>query len=677
MGEVYRARDPRLGRDIALKVLPAAWSADVGRLHRFEQEARAAAALNHPNILAVHDIGSQDGAPYIVSEVLDGATLRERLRNGPLPLRKAIEYAQQIARGLAAAHDKGIVHRDLKPENIFITDDGRVKILDFGLAKLTRPESVGDGQTLTQTLASDPGTILGTVGYMSPEQVRGKPADARSDLFSFGAILYEMLSGKRAFHGESAAETMSAILKEEPPELTETNRNVPPALERIVRHCLEKNPQERFHSAHDVAFDLELMSGISGPSKTGIESVRTLPRMGTRSAAVLAGLVLAAFLIGMAVRGGRVRQQPSFQQVTFRRGHVSAARFAPDGQAVIYSAAWQGKPYEVFTTVAGSTESRALGLGDTDLLAVSTVGELAVRTDPHALSPVMTAGMLGRTSLAGGVPREVMDGVQWADWSPDGKNLAIVHDAAGRARLEFPPGKVLYETGGWISSARFSPAGDRIAFLDHPSRTGDPGNVVVTTVSGERQVLSTGWVSLQGLAWSPHGDEVWFTGTRAGANRSIYGISVKGKERLVLRTPNTLTLHDTTRDGRVLMNVDVWRVGITALPPGASQEQDLTWADFSATRDLSPDCKLLLFDETGEAGGGPGVYLYSAARRIFSGTSGLWRSKFSLSGWQMGSWVCYARHQSDPDTAHRPRRAPGPAERRGLPLSKLELAAQR
>jgi eukaryotic-like serine/threonine-protein kinase len=260
MGEVYRARDPRLGREVAIKILPASFSSDPSRLSRFEQEARAAAALNHPNILAVYDIGTHDGSPYIVSELLDGATLRERLRTGPLPVRKAIDYAQQIARGLAAAHDKGIVHRDLKPENIFITDDGRVKILDFGLAKLTRPENVADGQTLTQA-GSDPGTVLGTVGYMSPEQVRGKPADARSDLFSFGAVLYEMLSGKRAFHGESPAETMSAIAKEEPAELTETNRNVPPALERIVRHCLEKNPAERFQSVRDVAFRSRITLG--------------------------------------------------------------------------------------------------------------------------------------------------------------------------------------------------------------------------------------------------------------------------------------------------------------------------------------------------------------------------------------------------------------------------------
>jgi serine/threonine protein kinase len=247
MGEVYRARDTRLNREVAVKVLPAAFVRDSERLRRFQQEAQAVAALNHPNILSIHDFGEHDGSPYIVTEFLEGETLRARLNAGALPVRKATEYAQQIARGLAAAHDKGIVHRDLKPENIFVTRDGRVKILDFGLAKLM-PETVApDAATLASQ--TEPGMVMGTVGYMSPEQVRGQTADHRSDLFSFGAILHEMVSGKRAFHGETSVEVMSAILKEDPPELTETGRNIPPSLERIVRHCLEKNPEERFQPA--------------------------------------------------------------------------------------------------------------------------------------------------------------------------------------------------------------------------------------------------------------------------------------------------------------------------------------------------------------------------------------------------------------------------------------------
>ena len=294
MGEVYRARDARLNRDVAIKILPASFSADPERLQRFARESRAAAALNHPNILSIFDIGEDHGAPYVVSELLEGETLRDRLRNGPLSSRKAIDYAQQIAKGLAAAHEKGIVHRDLKPENLFITNDGRVKILDFGLAKLTRPEADLSGDAPTQQVGTEAGTVMGTVGYMSPEQVRGKSSDSRSDIFSFGAVLYEMVSGKRAFHGESSVETMSAILKEEPPDLAETNRNVSPALERIVRHCLEKNPAERFQSARDVAFNLEALTDISSSSRGGICALPDEPATRRWRLPLLSGLLLLA-----------------------------------------------------------------------------------------------------------------------------------------------------------------------------------------------------------------------------------------------------------------------------------------------------------------------------------------------------------------------------------------------
>ena len=316
MGEVYRARDPRLRRDVAIKLLPPSFSSSPDRLQRFEQEAHAAAALNHPNILAVYDIGRQDNSPYIVSELLQGETLREQLQSGALSQRKAIDYATQVAHGLAAAHDKGIIHRDLKPENIFITQDGRAKILDFGLAKLKQPESGDATQTLTGVM-SEAGTVLGTVGYMSPEQVRAKPVDARSDLFSFGVILYEMLSGKRAFQAESAPETMSAIVKEDPPDLSETNRNISPALERIIRHCLEKNPVARFQSAHDLAFNLEALSGtsksVSGVDLPMVEERkrgRVLPTLGAALGIIL---LAGAFLWG---RGMRSSGKPEFHQLT-------------------------------------------------------------------------------------------------------------------------------------------------------------------------------------------------------------------------------------------------------------------------------------------------------------------------------------------------------------------------
>src|SRR6266404_5152581 len=303
MGEVYRARDEKLNRDVAIKVLPATFSQNADRLRRFEQEAQAVGALNHPNILAVYDVGMHDNAPYVVSELLEGETLRQRIGGSALAPRRAIDYALQIAHGLAAAHERGIVHRDLKPDNIFITKDGRVKILDFGIAKLTQAEgSQSQTDIPTRRVDTGPGIVIGTVGYMSPEQIRGKGVDHRSDIFSFGAILYEMLSGRRAFYGDSAADTMSAILKEDPPDLSDTNQKISPALERLVNHCLEKNPESRFHSASDLAFALEAISGaspISGQTMTAMASQSSRDRIRKFSPWIVAGIFALAFFIAL------------------------------------------------------------------------------------------------------------------------------------------------------------------------------------------------------------------------------------------------------------------------------------------------------------------------------------------------------------------------------------------
>jgi serine/threonine protein kinase len=397
MGEVYRAHDARLGRDVAVKIISASFAQDAGRVHRFEQEARAAAALSHPNILAVYDIGTHEGSPYIVSELLEGSTLRDRLREGPLPMRKVVDYALQIARGLAAAHDRGIVHRDLKPDNVFITNDGRAKILDLGLAKLTRSETEVDDRT--RTVHSEPGMILGTVGYMSPEQVRGKDADARSDLFSFGAVLYEMVSGLRAFKGDSSADILSAILKEEPPDLVEINASVSPALDRIVRHCLEKNPAERFQSAHDLAFDIETLSSISRSSK----ELPLPPPPKTRAWLWPVAIALLLLAVGTAFFLGHSRRaatMPVFHQLTHRTGTVYGARFTGDGNSVLYSAAWENNPVELFTSRSDSIASRSLAPG-TLIAAVSSKNQLAVLLEPRLVaagSVSLPDGTLARAS---------------------------------------------------------------------------------------------------------------------------------------------------------------------------------------------------------------------------------------------------------------------------------------
>ena len=378
MGEVYRAHDARLGRDVAVKVLPSSFAADADRLRRFEQEARATSALNHPNILAIHDLGNHEGAPYVVSELLEGETLRDRIGATPLPLRKAIDYGSQVARGLAAAHEKGIVHRDLKPDNLFVTKDGRVKILDFGLAKLVGGDMLTEGETNTAGLAkgTDAGKVLGTVGYMSPEQVRAQPVDHRSDIFSFGAVLYEMLSGKRAFRGASAVETMNAILKEDPPPLTETNRQLPPGLERIVSHCLEKSPEERFQSARDIAFDLEQLAGSSTTAVAALSGHRALR---LRLPVFVLGL-LGALLLGVFLGHKSEPAVPaSFERLTFRRERVPEARFTADGRSVVYASQAGSSSSELLMAQAGSPESRRIDVKDAQLSAVSSKGELAVR----------------------------------------------------------------------------------------------------------------------------------------------------------------------------------------------------------------------------------------------------------------------------------------------------------
>jgi Tol biopolymer transport system component len=605
MGEVYRARDSRLNRDVAIKILPGSFSADPDRLQRFAQESRAAAALNHPNILSIYDIGEDRGAPYVVSELLEGETLRDRLRNGALPSRKVIEYAQQIARGLAAAHEKGIVHRDLKPENLFISNDGHAKILDFGLAKFTRPEVDLSDESPTMQVATEAGTVLGTAGYMSPEQVRGKSSDSRSDIFSFGAILYEMLSGKRAFHGDSAADTMSAILKEEPPDLAETNRNISPALERIVHHCLEKNPGERFQSARDVAFNLETLTDVSSSSRGGLRAVAEEKSPRRWLLPLLAGLLLLLSWAGVYrfARRGTVAANPTFHEITFRNGIIWDARFAPDGQTIVYGAAWDGRPQELFSTRFDSSDSRSLGLSPAQILSISSKGEMAVALHPVNSSPFTQSGTLARVPLAGGAPREVFENVSWADWAPDGQSLALIRPSTvGIFHLEFPPGNVIYEPRGWVSHLRFSPSGEFLAVADHIPG-GDDGRVVILDTHGNFKSRSSYYSSVEGLAWSPNGKEVWFSAVPSGSARSIYGLDFLGRERLIYRAPGGLTIHDVSRTGLILLTADKARLSISALPPGETHERSLSWFDWSLLLDMSGDGKNIVFSETGEAEG--------------------------------------------------------------------------
>ncbi len=617
MGEVYKARDGRLDRIVAIKVLPASFSADHDRMQRFAQEARATAALNHSNIVSIYDIGEEKGAPYVVTELLEGETLRERLKLGALSSRKAIDYAIQIARGLAAAHEKGIVHRDLKPENIFLTNDGAAKILDFGLAKLTRPESQsGSADAPTMHAATEPGLIMGTAGYMSPEQVRGKTADARSDIFAFGAILHEMLTGERAFKGETMADTMSAILKEEPAELSESGKNIPPGLERIVRHCLEKNPAQRFQATGDLAFDLESLTQISGASRSGAQTAITeTDEPGANSRLAWIGGMIALAIIAAALgwwlgRSSAYVPPPEYQQITFRTGRITNARFAADG-SIVYSANWEDGGSQMYMARTDDTGSRALGIKDATLLAVSKNGELAIRLNTVSYGGYAVSGTLARVPLGGGTPREVLDNVQDADWSADGASMAVVRyvPESHHWRLEYPIGKVLLDGINWISTPKISPDGKWIAFADHENTGGDDeGGVAVIDMEGHEKKLSTGWSSVEGVLWSPAGDEVWFSASDSGSADNLRGVTLSGKLRTITNVPGGMWLQDI-RNGVALMLAQNLRVEIRGMAPGGKEEKELGWLGWSQLRDVSRDGTKVLFEEEAD-GGGPNYTVY-------------------------------------------------------------------
>jgi Tol biopolymer transport system component len=607
MGEVYRARDSRLKRDVAVKVLPKAFSSDADRLRRFEQEALATAAMNHPNILAVFDIGTSEGAPYVVSELLEGETLRDRLRGGAIPIRKALDFALQIAHGLAAAHEKGIIHRDLKPENLFLTKDGRIKILDFGLAKLTQLDSSERPTLTTIGHATEAGVVLGTAAYMSPEQVRGQLLDARSDIFSFGAILYEMLSGKRAFHGDTAADVMSSILKEEPAELSTTNRSVSPALERIVHHCLEKNPEARFHSASDIAFDLEHLSGVSASSARAVP-VPALRRRRGSGLAIAGALVLILVALGQRWLGHEFGSSspPVYKQFAFRTGAIGNVRFAPDG-SIVYSARWEDGGQQLYGNRQDDPSARELGLKDAELLSISRNGELAVRLHTVTVNGLSSAGTLARVPLSGGTPKEVLDNVMDADWDPNGENMVAAHfiPENGHWRLEYPVGKVLLDSIDWIGSPRISPDGKWIAFADHENTFGDDeGSVAVISSDGKGQEkkLSQGWEAVEGIVWPPAGDEIWFSSTMAGFAVNPHAVTLSGKLRSITNVPGGMWLQDV-REGKTLAIANRWWHGFRVQAPGAKEERELGWFGWSVLADMSRDNRKILFFDVGEAGG--------------------------------------------------------------------------
>ena len=570
MGEVYRAKDPRLGREVAIKVLPASFSQDADRLKRFEQEARSASALNHPNIVTIHEIGSVNGSSYMAMELIEGASLREALASGPLPAKRLLEVAVQIAEGLAKAHAAGIVHRDLKPENVMISKDGFVKLLDFGLAKLfVAPEDRASGVATAIHQETTPGTVMGTVGYMSPEQASGRPVDFRSDQFAFGSILYEMATGQRAFQKGTGAQTLAAIIQDEPEPVAQVNPRAPAPLRWIVERCLAKDPDERYVSTRDLARDLksvrEHLLEMTTSASGGTAVVEPARRRSLALPLALVGILVAAAAGLLLGRRTAVVSQPTFQRLTFQRGTVYAARFGPDGQTVYYSAKWSGGEPRIYSLRPGIPESSPLAVPPAKLLALSSAGELAILVEPRPYRFTIPLGTLARVPLTGGVPKEVLQDVTEADWAPGGSDLAVVHHASGKDRLEYPIGKVLYETAGWIQDPRFSRDGKRIAFIDH-SGADDGGGVAFVDLAGKKTDLVSGFATIQGLAWSADGREVWFTAARTGIQREIFAVSPSGRLRLVRTMQGTPALLDLVASN-ALVTEDDYRAGTFAFLP--------------------------------------------------------------------------------------------------------------
>jgi len=654
MGEVYRAKDSRIGRDVAIKVLPDAFANDPEGLARFEQEARAAGMLNHPNLLTIYDVGREGETFYIVSELLTGETLRDLMNQQPIPRRKVIDYGLQIANGLAAAHEKGIVHRDLKPENVFITLDERAKILDFGLAKLQPGIDGPIPQNVTQ-----PGIVMGTVGYMSPEQVRGEKLDHRSDIFSFGAILYEMLTGARAFRRDSTVETLSAILKEDPIDLDDTAYNIPPELERVVRRCLEKSRERRFQSARDLAFHLESLPALhrkqpppASPTPPHLSSndvptmrhpsspepsaatpspaepqhssaprahppitgrLASIPQKPQRKgpSAILIILTALLFAIAGAVGGYIVHDRiegdriASFQRLTFRRGEVLSARFAPDGDTILYSAAWDGHQPAIFMMRRQSPESKPFGIENADVASISRSGELAILL---GYDRVTRLGTLARVPAMGGTPRPVLDDVLNAEWMPDGEHLAVIRRFEDKYRLEVPMGNVVLESATMLRFLRVSADGKRIAFVQPNRGQFD----IVMIEQGQPEILTSGWRhGITGLAWSADGKKLWFTATDSGtAPPSLYSVTPGKDPTLESRLTGALGIEDVSNSGRVLLTHTTWRATLTVTHGDPPAPRDLSWLDWSTLRDLSNDGQWILFSETREGGGKDGsVYV--------------------------------------------------------------------
>ncbi|MEO8699606.1 MAG: WD40 repeat domain-containing serine/threonine protein kinase [Kofleriaceae bacterium] len=595
MGEVYRGRDHRLHRNVAVKVLASQFAESPERARRLEAEGRAAAAITHPNVVTVYDTGTEAGVPYVVSELITGESLRSLLDRGRIPRRTAVDLALQLVRGLAAAHAQGVVHRDLKPGNLIVTGDGTLKILDFGLAKLAGDRDVE---------ATEPGTLLGTAGYLSPEQARGEPADVRSDLFAVGAILYELLAGTRAFAGATFAERLSGVLRDTPPAIDDP-------IDPIIARCLDKDPKKRFQSANDLAWILEreLRGEVVVPAPR-----RTISRRAFLAGAAATGIggVLLGRLLA-PVRQPAAVVLPEYRQLTFRHGRVASARFTHDGGSIVYCAAWEDQPIAVYTTRLAGGGTRPLDLPPAQVLAVSARGDLALSLDHRFLEGFHQAGQLALAPLEGGTPRGLGVEVQHADFTPDGSELAIVRRAGDHFRLELPAGRELLRAG-WLSHPRVSPDGQTIACFVHTSPHDDEGALVlVPRGGGTARAIAPGWSSIDGLAWERGGEALWISASREGGNNSVWSLGIDGRQRAWVPSAGRLRVHDRSSDGRLAVTHCTGRMRLMGRAPGATTELDLALSDISRVSDISRDGGSVVFAEFGDVDTARGTYVRPTA----------------------------------------------------------------
>ena len=634
MGTVYLAHDARLGRKIALKLLPPQFTNDKDRLRRFQQEARAASALNHPNILTVHEIEQKAELHYIATEYVDGVTLREHMSTHQLGLDQILNIAIQIASALQAAHAAGIAHRDLKPENVMIRADGYVKVLDFGLAKLTEIDK------LPTTADTSPGVVMGTPRYMSPEQARGLNVDLRTDIFSLGTLIYEMITGRVPFEGETTSDIIAAIIKDVPDPMSLSVPELPSEFEEVVNKALAKDLGLRYQTIAEFSSALQhlkeavqlnaLVGSTSenshlwrkqsmkpqtasplgfrstdpqGQQKTDPPSTNASTTRWAISAALGLVVVIAVLTVVSLNRRGKpssANARQNTRQLTNRDGFISASRFAPDGKGIIYSAGFDGKPVELFFTDVEGSESRSAGIQSAALKSVSRTGKIAVLFDFELNWSDGFNGTLAILPAQGGKPEVVMEGVDDAAFAPDGNTLAIVRSVLGEQQLEYPAGQVLYKSNGWMSYPRFSPKGDKIAFFEHP--LGDfSGSIVVFDLPSQKKTdVSTGWNSLKGLAWNPKNDEIWFGGSRVGKRLSINAVSFSGQLRMNLYDVPGIgaRIDDISDDGKMLINQGSNHTTMIVLEGKSLKEVDSQFA-WTTSADLSADGKTLLYYEWG------------------------------------------------------------------------------